>query len=213
MKKSPLDLSLYLVTEESIRLEDLKDIIVQSAAGGVSMVQLREKTSSSLAFYKKAKEIKALLHQLSVPFVINDRVDIALAVGADGIHIGQDDLPLSIVKDMIPEHMFIGVSVATLEEAQEAEASGADYIGVGSVFPTVTKEDAVLVSIEEVENIAKSVSIPTVAIGGISLNNIKELSGSGIDGVAVVSAIMNAEDPKLAARQLSNQMKYIRDNS
>ncbi|SIQ85684.1 thiamine-phosphate diphosphorylase [Peribacillus simplex] len=208
MKKSQIDLSLYLVTEESIALEELTKIIAESVSGGVSIVQLREKNNSSLSFYKKASALKQLLNELSIPLIINDRVDIALAVAADGIHIGQDDLPLSVVKQMVPEDMIVGVSVSTLEEALEAERNGADYIGVGSVFPTKTKQDATLMAIGDLEEICSSVSIPAVAIGGITADNISALSDSGLSGTAVVSAIMNAESPKSASESL---LKIIKD--
>ncbi|USK76264.1 thiamine phosphate synthase [Peribacillus frigoritolerans] len=208
MKKSQIDLSLYLVTEESIAIEELTRIIAESVSGGVSIVQLREKSNSSLSFYKKASELKQLLNELSIPLVINDRVDIALAVGADGIHIGQDDLPLPVVKKMVPEDMFVGVSVSTLEEALEAERNGADYIGVGSVFPTKTKQDATLMALEDLGEICRGVSIPAVAIGGITADNITALSDSGLSGTAVVSAIMNANNPKTASESL---LKIIKD--
>ncbi|MFE4140373.1 thiamine phosphate synthase [Peribacillus sp. YIM B13472] len=208
MKKSQIDLSLYLVTEESIALEELTKIIAESVSGGVSIVQLREKNNSSLSFYKKAAALKQLLNELSIPLIINDRVDIALAVAADGIHIGQDDLPLTVVKQMVPEDMIVGVSVSTLEEALEAERNGADYIGVGSVFPTKTKQDATLMAIEDLEEICRSVSIPAVAIGGITADNISTLADSGLSGTAVVSAIMNADSPKRASESL---LKIIKD--
>lgn len=208
MKKSQIDLSLYLVTEESIAIEELTKIIAQSVSGGVSIVQLREKNNSSLSFYEKASALKQLLNELSIPLIINDRVDIALAVGADGIHIGQDDLPLPVVKKMVPEDMIVGVSVSTLEEALEAERNGADYIGVGSVFPTKTKQDATLMALEDLGEICRGVSIPAVAIGGITADNISALSDSGLSGTAVVSAIMNAENPKTASESL---LKIIKD--
>ncbi|PEZ81633.1 MULTISPECIES: thiamine phosphate synthase [Bacillaceae] len=208
MKKSQIDLSLYLVTEESLALEELARIIAESVSGGVSIVQLREKNNSSLSFYKKASALKQLLNELSIPLIINDRVDIALAVAADGIHIGQDDLPLPVVKQMVPEDMIVGVSVSTLEEALEAERNGADYIGVGSVFPTKTKQDATLMAIGDLEEICRSVSIPAVAIGGITADNISTLSDSGLSGTAVVSAIMNADSPKRASESL---LKIIKD--
>ncbi|ASS93485.1 thiamine phosphate synthase [Peribacillus simplex] len=208
MKKSQIDLSLYLVTEESIALEKLTKIIAESVSGGVSIVQLREKNNSSLSFYKKASALKQLLNELSIPLIINDRVDIALAVAADGIHIGQDDLPLPVVKQMVPEDMIVGVSVSTLEEALEAERNGADYVGVGSVFPTKTKKDATLMAIGDLEEICRSVSIPAVAIGGITADNISALSNSGLSGTAVVSAIMNADSPKTASESL---LKIIKD--
>ncbi|MEX6700040.1 thiamine phosphate synthase [Peribacillus frigoritolerans] len=205
---SQIDLSLYLVTEESIAIEELTKIIAQSVSGGVSIVQLREKNNSSLSFYEKASALKQLLNELSIPLIINDRVDIALAVGADGIHIGQDDLPLPIVKKMVPEDMIVGVSVSTLEEALEAERNGADYIGVGSVFPTKTKQDATLMALEDLGEICRGVSIPAVAIGGITADNISALSDSGLSGTAVVSAIMNADNPKTASESL---LKIIKD--
>ncbi|MFS0600819.1 thiamine phosphate synthase [Peribacillus frigoritolerans] len=208
MKKSQIDLSLYLVTEESIAIEELTKIIAQSVSGGVSIVQLREKNNSSLSFYEKASALKQLLNELSIPLIINDRVDIALAVGADGIHIGQDDLPLPVVKKMVPEDMIVGVSVSTLEEALEAERCGADYIGVGSVFPTKTKQDATLMALEDLGEICRGVSIPAVAIGGITADNISALSDSGLSGTAVVSAIMNADNPKTASESL---LKIIKD--
>lgn len=208
MKKSQIDLSLYLVTEESIAIEELTKIIAESVSGGVSIVQLREKNNSSLSFYKKASALKQLLNELSIPLIINDRVDIALAVGADGIHIGQDDLPLPVVKIMVPEDMIVGVSVSTLEEALEAERNGADYIGVGSVFPTKTKLDATLMAIEDLGEICRSVSIPAVAIGGITADNMSALSDSGLSGTAVVSAIMNADNPKTASESL---LKILKD--
>ncbi|CAH0206136.1 Thiamine-phosphate synthase [Peribacillus sp. Bi96] len=207
MKKSQIDLSLYLVTEESISIENLTKIIAESVSGGVSIVQLREKNNSSLSFYKKAAALKQLLNEMSIPLIINDRVDIALAVGADGIHIGQDDLPLPVVKQMVPDHMIIGVSVSTLEEAQRAERNGADYIGVGSVFPTKTKQDATLMEIGDLEEICRSVSIPAVAIGGITADNISLLSDRGLAGTAVVSAIMNADNPKNASEFLLEIIK------
>ncbi|MDP9742232.1 UNVERIFIED_ORG: thiamine-phosphate pyrophosphorylase [Bacillus sp. B2I3] len=208
MKKSQIDLSLYLVTEESIAIEELTKIIAQSVSGGVSIVQLREKNNSSLSFYEKASALKQLLNELSIPLIINDRMDIALAVGADGIHIGQDDLPLPVVKKMVPEDMIVGVSVSTLEEALEAERNGADYIGVGSVFPTKTKQDATLMALEDLGEICRGVSIPAVAIGGITADNISALSDSGLSGTAVVSAIMNADNPKTASESL---LKIIKD--
>ncbi|CAH0232478.1 thiamine phosphate synthase [Peribacillus simplex] len=209
MKKSQIDLSLYLVTEESIALEELTKIIAESVSGGVSIVQLREKNNSSLSFYKKASALKQLLNELSIPLIINDRVDIALAVAADGIHIGQDDLPLTVVKQMVPEDMIVGVSVSTLEEALEAERNGADYIGVGSVFPTKTKQDATLMAIGDLEEICRSVSIPAVAIGGITADNISTLADSGLYGTAVVSAIMNADSPKRASESLLKIIKHF----
>lgn len=209
MKKSHIDLSLYLVTEESIDIVNLTKIISESIAGGVSAVQLREKNNSSLSFYRKAAALKQVLNELSTPLIINDRVDIALAIGADGIHIGQDDLPLSVIKQMLPEEMIIGVSVSNLKEALEAERDGADYIGVGSVFPTKTKQDATPMAIRDLEEICRSVSIPAVAIGGINSDNIASLTDRGLSGAAVVSAIMNAKNPREASTSLLEMIKVF----
>ena len=207
MKKLPFDLSVYLVTEETLAVEDMTNIIVEAVAGGVTAVQLREKQASSLTFYQKASLLKQVLHELSIPLIINDRVDVALAVGADGIHVGQDDLPLPIIKDLVPDDMIVGVSVSTLEEALKAEQNGADYIGVGSIFPTNTKRDATLMIEGELEKICRSVSIPCIAIGGITADNIHTLSKSGISGAAVVSAIIQAKNPRDAAKILSNSIQ------
>lgn len=207
MKKVPFDLSLYLVTEESLAVEDMTTIITEAVSGGVTAVQLREKQASSLTFYQKASLLKGVLDELSIPLIINDRVDIALAVGADGIHVGQDDLPLPIIKTLVPDNMIIGVSVSTLEEALEAENNGADYIGVGSVFPTKTKQDATALKKGELKRICHSTSIPAVAIGGITADNINRLSKSGIAGAAVVSAITQAKNPMDVATHLSYTIK------
>ncbi|MGE7602137.1 thiamine phosphate synthase [Peribacillus sp. NPDC097675] len=207
MKKLPFDLSVYLVTEETLDFGDMTNKIVEAVAGGATAVQLREKKASSLTFYRKASQLKQILNDLSIPLIINDRVDVALAVGADGIHVGQDDLPLPIIKALVPEDMIIGVSVSTLEEALEAERNGADYIGVGSIFPTNTKRDATIMTEGELEKICSNVSIPSVAIGGITADNIHTLSESGISGVAVVSAIIQAKNPHDAAKFIANAVQ------
>ena len=192
--------SLYLVTEESVPLEDLLRIIEEAVKGGVSIVQLREKNSTGSCFFKKAKSIKSLLARYDVHLIINDRVDIALAVGADGVHIGQEDLPLSEVRKIVPASMIVGLSVSTVEEAKEAEENGADYIGVGSIFPTQSKDDANLLPNGMLELITNAVSIPVVGIGGINLDNISTIRDKNLAGVAIVSAIMKAEDPYEAAK-------------
>ena len=192
--------SLYLVTEESVPLEELLRIIEEAVKGGVSIVQLREKNSTGSCFFKKAKSIKSLLARYDVPLIINDRVDIALAVGADGVHIGQEDLPLSEVRKIVPASMIVGLSVSTVEEAKEAEENGADYIGVGSIFPTQSKDDANLLPNGMLELITNAVSIPVVGIGGINLDNISTIRDKNLAGVAIVSAIMKAEDPYEAAK-------------
>lgn len=196
--------SLYLVTEESVPLDTLLNIIRKSVAGGVDVVQLREKSSSGKIFYEKALAIKQLLHNTGVPLIINDRVDVALAIGADGVHVGQSDLPLQAVKKIIPKSMIVGISVANLDEALEAERNGADYIGVGALFSTSSKHDAKILPEGMLEKICKHVSIPVIAIGGLTAERIKTLSTSKISGTAVVSAIMKAENPEQAAKELKS---------
>ncbi|MDF2067587.1 MULTISPECIES: thiamine phosphate synthase [Bacillaceae] len=201
------NMTLYLVTEESISIDSLLTVVEQAIKGGVTIVQLREKNSSRRDFYEKAKALKRLLDYYQIPLIINDRIDIAIAVKAAGVHVGQTDLPIWIVKEIVPSSFIIGVSVATLEEAKNAELEGANYIGVGSAFPTGTKSDAKLLSKGILEEITKTVSIPVVAIGGITLENVSSLQDRGIAGVAVVSAIMKAADPFYAAQQFRLKLK------
>lgn len=199
---------LYLVTEESVPLKELLHIVEEAVQGGVTLVQLREKKSTGKCFYEKAKKLKELLARYEVPLIINDRVDVALAVHADGVHVGQKDLPLSAVRKIVPDHMIVGVSVSNSEEAKEAELSGANYIGVGAVFPTGTKDDAKVLPEGMLETIASSVSIPSVAIGGIKLHNLPTLLNKKIAGAAIVSGIMAARDPKQAAKEFRTLCKW-----
>lgn len=194
-----LDLRLYLVTDELIPFETLLFKVEEAIKGGVTIVQLREKQANGKTFYEKAIKLKKLLDQYNIPLIINDRVDIALAVGADGIHIGQKDIPLKAVKEIVPSHMVIGVSVSTPLEAIQAEKDGADYIGVGSVFPTESKEDAEILPYGMLDSILASVHIPAVAIGGINLHNVETLKRKSLAGLAVVSGILHAPDPLIAA--------------
>lgn len=192
-------MKLYLVSDESVPLNELVTIVEEAIKGGVTAVQLREKKNTGLLFYEKAVRLKALTEKYRVPLFINDRVDIALAANADGVHIGQEDLPLSQVKKMVPPSMLVGVSCGSVEEAIAAEQSGADYIGVGAVFPTQSKDNAKLLPEGELERIIQSVTIPIVAIGGIKLRNLPAIRHLDIAGVAVVSEIMKANDPFKAA--------------
>ncbi|MFD1928573.1 thiamine phosphate synthase [Sporosarcina siberiensis] len=195
-----LDLTLYLVTEEAVPLERLLTTVEQAIEGGVTLVQLREKKSDGAVFHEKAKVLKKLLDQYEVPLIINDRIDVALAVKAAGVHVGQSDLPITAIRRIIPESMIVGVSVSTVEEALAAEKDRADYIGVGAAFPTGTKSDAKVLPKGMLKEITQSVSIPSVAIGGIGLENVSLLRETGIAGVAVVSVIMEAQNPTLVAK-------------
>lgn len=206
--KSPFDLTLYLVTDPSAG-EKTEEIVKEAVAGGVTMVQLREKTAGSLSFYERALRLKRVTRKAGVPLIINDRTDIMLAADADGLHVGQSDLPAAVARRLIGPDKILGVSAHTVEEAVRAEKDGADYLGVGAVFPTATKKDAESVSYETLKEICETVSIPVVAIGGIGEHNIGKLVGSGIRGIAVVSAIMNAENPEKQSYILKNEINQI----
>ena len=203
MKKEDIDYSVYLVTDRRNKTdEEFLNIIEEAIKGGTTIVQLREKTASTKEFYDLALKVKEITSKYGVPLLINDRIDIALAVGSEGVHIGQDDMPADIAREIIGEDKILGVSASTVEEAKKAEIDSADYIGSGAVFPTATKDDADSVSKEELKKIIDSIDIPVVAIGGITVENASTLKGSGIAGVSVVSAIMSAEDPKEASEKL-----------
>lgn len=186
---------LYAVTDRAFaKKQTLYEQVNSAIKGGITMLQLREKELSEAEFLKEAEKIKPLCRANDIPFIINDDVDVAVKCGADGVHIGQNDMAAEKVRQIVGDDMILGVSAQTPEQAVKAEEAGADYLGVGAVFPTSTKSDALSVSYETLKEICASVSIPVVAIGGICAENIKELSGSGIDGVALVSAIFGAED-------------------
>ena len=196
------DYSLYLVTDRNyLGGRDLGVLVEQAVLGGVTVVQLREKDASSREFYRLALQLKEITARLQVPFIINDRLDIALAVDADGLHVGQEDLPLSRTRELLPGKI-IGVSATTLPEALAAQSGGADYLGVGALFPTPTKTDASAVSLKQLEEIKKAVNIPVVAIGGINKKNLPIALETGVDGVAVVSAILAEKDVSAAAKGL-----------
>lgn len=205
-----INYQLYFVTEESVPTEELLTIVEKAIQGGVTIVQLREKKNSGRDFFEKAVRLKALTDKYRVPLIINDRVDIALAVGAAGVHVGQQDLPLTEVKKMVPPSMVVGVSCGTMEEAITAEQNGADYMGVGAVFPTNSKEDAKLLPERMLETIISSVSIPVVAIGGINLENIETLLPLKMAGVAVVSEIMKADSSYMAAKNFREVLSQKR---
>ncbi len=203
--KAKIDYTLYLVTDRDVlKGRDLCNSIEQAILGGTTLIQLREKNVSSLDFFSIASSVKAVTDKYNVPLIINDRLDIALAIDAAGVHLGQSDLPCTIARHILGSHKILGISAATLEEALEAQEAGADYIGVGAVFPTDTKLDARSVTIAALKNIKDSLSIPVVAIGGINENNFMQLKPAGIDGIAVVSAILGKENIMEAAKKLGN---------
>lgn len=192
------ELKLYLVTDSDIlRDRDFYNSIEEALKGGVTMLQLREKNASGKEFLGKAIKLRELTKKYNVKFIINDRVDIAMLCDADGVHVGQSDIPANKVRELIGEDKIVGVSARTVEEALTAKENGADYLGVGAMFTTRTKLDAKSVSIEKLKEIKEVIKLPVVAIGGLSLSNIDKLKECNVDGYAVVSAILGAENIKL----------------
>ena len=203
MMEKEIDYSVYLVTDHRDKTdEEFLNVVEEAIKGGTAIVQLREKTASTKDFYQLALKVKEITSKYDVPLLINDRIDIALAVDCEGVHIGQDDMPAGIARKIIGNDKILGVSASTVDEAIKAEEDGADYIGSGAVFPTATKDDADSVSKEELKNIVDSINIPVVAIGGITLENANTLKDTGIAGFSVVSAIMSADNPKEACEKL-----------
>ncbi len=192
------ELKFYLVTDSDIlRDRDFYNSIEEALKGGVTMLQLREKNASGKEFLEKAIKLRELTKKYNVKFIINDRVDIAMLCDADGVHVGQSDIPANKVRELIGEDKIVGVSARTVEEALTAKENGADYLGVGAMFTTRTKLDAKSVSIEKLKEIKEVIKLPVVAIGGLSLSNIDKLKECNVDGYAVVSAILGAENIKL----------------
>jgi thiamine-phosphate pyrophosphorylase len=203
MKCSKEDLLLYAVTDRHwLGDRTLYEVVKESLDGGATFIQLREKNLDDETFLEEAKELQKLCKQYKVPFVINDNVDIALKIDADGVHVGQSDMEAGDVRAKLGPDKIIGVSAQTVEQAVLAEKRGADYLGVGAVFPTGSKDDADDVSFDTLKAICEAVSIPVIAIGGITLGNTPQLKGSGICGIAVISAIYAADDIKKATEEL-----------
>lgn len=203
MKCDKKQMLLYAVTDRAwTGNKTLYQQVEEALKGGVTCLQLREKELGDEAFLKEAIGIKKLCNKYAVPFIINDNVEVALKCGADGIHVGQSDMEAGNVRALAGERMILGVSAGTVEQAVAAEKNGADYLGVGAVFSTSTKPDANAVSHDTLKAICGAVSIPVVAIGGISRENMPELAGTGADGVALVSAIFACEDIEGACREL-----------
>lgn len=204
------DYALYLVTDASyVAADSLLAAVAKALAGGVTMLQLREKELASRAFYEEALAMKQLAHQYRVPLIINDRLDIALACDADGLHVGQQDLPVAAARRLLGPDKLIGASVQTVAEAIQAQHDGADYLGVGAMFATATKPDALPVSRETLRGICEAVSVPLVLIGGLNEQTLPAFKGEPVEGVAVVSAILAKPDPKHAAQKLRQQVKAV----
>jgi len=204
------DLLLYAVTDRHwLNGRTLYSVVKESLDGGVTFLQLREKELDEVHFLEEAKELQQLCREYQVPFIVNDNVDIAIAMDADGVHVGQSDMEAGDVRAKLGADKIIGVSAQTVEQAILAEKHGADYLGVGAVFPTGSKDDADDVSYETLKAICEAVSIPVIAIGGITQENVKELAGSGICGIAVISAIYAQKDIRKASEDLKKETQRM----
>ena len=205
------DLLLYAVTDRRwLHGKRLYDAAESALQGGVTFLQLREKSTGTMpraSLLKEARELLVLCRRYRVPFVIDDDVELAMAIGADGVHVGQSDMEAGTARRRIGKDKILGVSVQTVKEARIAAECGADYLGVGAVFPTNSKEDAEIVRYETLKEICSAAAVPVVAIGGINDENVMQLAGSGIAGVAVISAIFAKEDIRLAAQRLLHKVK------
>ena len=198
-----IDYTLYVCTDRGLMSSPtIEESVEKAIKGGAGVIQLREKDASGRSFLQTAESVHDITQRYGIPLIINDRVDIALAVGAEGVHLGQDDIPARAARRIIGPDMILGVSASSLEEARQAERDGADYLGVGAMNPTMTKSDADTVTVDELKAIRAAVSIPIVIIGGINLGTIGHYKGIGVDGIAVVSAVVAADDPEKAAREL-----------
>ncbi len=210
MKLENKTMLVYAVTDRTwLNGSTLEQQVEQAIKGGATLIQLREKELSYTAFLEQAIQLKKVTDKYHIPLIINDNVDVAKAVNAEGVHVGQKDMEAGAVRQKLGENKIIGVSVQTVEQALLAQKQGADYLGVGAVFSTSTKLDASEVSFETLQKICDAVSIPVVAIGGINAQNIMQLKNSGIDGVAVVSAIFAQKDILQATKELTNLAKQI----
>lgn len=215
MKKDREHLTLYLVTDRRWIEEPLEEIVEECINAGVTMVQLREKEISFEEFVELGRKIKKVTDKYDIPFVINDNIEVAKEINADGVHIGQDDINPREARNILGKEKIIGVSVKNIEEAKKAETDSADYLGVGAMFPTDSKLDASDLTIEEAREIVNNTGIPVVAIGGINKENIKELKDTGMSGVAIISGILKEKDRKKATEELhklSKEVFYGRNN-
>lgn len=208
-----IDYSLYLITDRDI-IKDryLKECVEEAIKGGVTIVQIREKDASTREFYNIAKEVKEVTDKYNIPLIINDRLDIALAVDAAGVHLGQSDMSIEVARKILGEEKIIGISAGNLEEAMEAEKSGADYLGIGAIFYTGTKKDIdEPIGLEGLKEIINKIKIPSVAIGGINKDNTEDVINTGVNGISVISAILGYEDTKKASEELLSKLSKSRN--
>ena len=204
------DSSMYFITDSSNYSEkEFLHRVEQALVGGVTLLQLREKDKTTREYIDLANKVHALTKKYNVPLIIDDRVDVALAIDAEGVHVGQSDMPVSIARELMGNDKIVGATTKTVEQAVEAYAQGADYLGVGAIYPTTTKVKTVITSTETLSNICSAVPIPVNAIGGLNKDNIDILKGITIAGICVVSAIMKADDPKHATTELKVRAKEL----
>jgi len=204
------DSSMYFITDSSNYSEEkFLHRVEQALVGGVTLLQLREKDKTTREYIDLANKVHALTKKYNVPLIIDDRVDVALAIDAEGVHVGQSDMPVSMARELMGNDKIVGATTKTVEQAVEAYAQGADYLGVGAIYPTTTKVKTVITSTETLGNICSAVPIPVNAIGGLNKDNIDILKGIPIAGICVVSAIMKADDPKQATTELKARAKEL----
>lgn len=204
------DSSMYFITDSTnYSEEEFLYRVEQALMGGITLLQLREKDKSTREYMDLAEKVHTLTKKYNVPLIIDDRVDVAVAIDAEGVHVGQSDMPVSIARKLMGDDKIVGATTKTVEQAVEAYAQGADYLGVGAIYPTTTKVKTVLTSTETLGNICSAVPIPVNAIGGLNKDNIDVLKGIPIAGICVVSAIMKADDPKQAAVELQARAKEL----
>lgn len=209
---NPVDLTLYLVTDSTYHTEEsFLHTVEEACIGGATIVQLREKGGSSRDYLNQALKVKEITDRYHIPLIIDDRIDIALACDAAGVHVGQSDLPVSYARRLLGPDKIVGATAKTVPQALEAYEQGADYLGVGAMFPTTTKVVTILTAPATLTEIRHTVPIPVVAIGGLNRGNMDILKDTAADGIAVVSAIMKAEDPRSAAEELKKHMIALRE--
>ena len=204
------DSSMYFITDSSnYSEEEFLHRVEQALVGGVTLLQLREKDKTTREYIDLANKVHALTKKYNVPLIIDDRVDVALAIDAEGVHVGQSDMPVSMARELMGNDKIVGATTKTVPQALEAYQQGADYLGVGAIYPTTTKVKTVITSTETLGNICSAVPIPVNAIGGLNKDNIDILKGIPIAGICVVSAIMKADDPRKATIQLKTRAKEL----
>lgn len=214
-----IDISLYLITDRTnikvsgdLNVTDrLLNIVEESIKGGASIVQLREKNLSTREYIDLARKVLEVTSKYDVPLIIDDRVDVCLAVDAQGVHLGKEDMDISTARRILGENKIIGATAKTVEAALKAEEDGADYLGVGAVYPTKTKVKTIITKVETIKKIKESVRIPVAAIGGLNKDNLEVLRGSKIDGICVVSAIMESSDPQSETKKLKEESLKVRE--